>query len=145
MPAPDRSDLTTATSLQTIAVIDDDPLCVVLVRLSLARIGYRVVPCPPRPTALARIVELNPAAVVLDVHMPELDGIDFFCRLRSDPVTQRLPVIFVTASPQDVRKRLPHFTRQDAYLLAKPYGPLQLQTVVQTVMEARSSVGAYTP
>src|SRR4051794_18003057 len=109
-----RTNTNPTTSLPTVAVIDDDPLCVALVGFTLASIGYRVVPCPPRPTARACIVELNPAAVVLDVHMPELDGIEFFRDLRTDPVTQRLPVIFVTASPDDVYERIPCFKAQDA-------------------------------
>ncbi len=129
-----RASIASATNVPTIVVIDDDPLCVRLCKMILDIAGYRVVPCAPQPAARARVAHLQPAAIVLDLHMPELDGIQFFRELRADPMTRSIPVVFTTSNPEEIQQRLPDYASQRAWLVAKPYAPILLQTTVAAML-----------
>jgi two-component system chemotaxis response regulator CheB len=90
--------------------------------------------------ALSQVHALDPDVVTLDVQMPELDGIAFFQQLRTDPVTYALPVIFMTGSPDIVRRCVPDFRLQNARLLPKPF---DVRTLL-TTLDAMLPVSAHT-
>jgi CheY-like chemotaxis protein len=75
--------------------------------------------CHESPIAFQLIAEVRPCAVILDINMPEVDGIDIFNRLRSDPVTRAIPVIFLTANEDPLWERVPNFETQGAHLVSK--------------------------
>ena len=77
-----------------ILVVDDDVKIVRLVRTYLERAGYRVVEATDGRTALSAIALEAPALVVLDVMLPEVDGLAV---LRAVRRTDRTPVIIVSA------------------------------------------------
>jgi len=76
--------------------------------------------------AARRIAAYKPDAIVLDVLMPGIDGIEYCGALKSDPQTRNIPVILLTGS--DVTQLGP--TRADA-ILGKPFSPLELLSVVE--------------
>lgn len=82
---------------QTVLVVDDEEDIVQLISYNLKKEGFRVLSAFHGMQALHLAREHQPAAIVLDVMMPELDGFEVCRRLRSDPVTATLPVIFLTA------------------------------------------------
>ncbi len=82
-------------------IIDDDPMACELLMAGLAAAGVRAVALHDGEQALARLDELQPPALVLDLMMPGLDGFMLLDRLRSDPRWRELPVIVWTALSLD--------------------------------------------
>ena len=80
----------------TILVIDDDPGTHELLRRALSREGYRVEGAPDGETGLARIRELRPDAILLDIRMPRMDGWSVLATLRADPDLASIPVIVIS-------------------------------------------------
>ena len=68
--------------------------------------------------------------------MPGLDGIELFLRLRADPATAALPVIFFTANAHILRQRLPDYQHMGAALLPKPFSLEHLRAVVARMLAA---------
>jgi adenylate cyclase len=81
----------------SILVVDDDALNRKLLVRLLEREGHRARTAENGSEALARVREEPPDVVLLDIVMPELDGISVLERLKSDPALQHLPVIMISA------------------------------------------------
>ncbi|TXD34766.1 response regulator [Lujinxingia vulgaris] len=79
-----------------VLVIDDDPTVRDLLRRMLEREGFEVVSAASGTEGLHLAAELQPAAITLDVMMPQLDGWSTLARLKSDPKLAAIPVIMVT-------------------------------------------------
>ena len=86
-----------AAGTATILVVDDDPDAVNLLRLYLEAEGYSVTGACNGETALPLAVELQPAVILLDILMPGLDGFTVLEKLKTNPVTQDIPVVIVSA------------------------------------------------
>jgi CheY-like chemotaxis protein len=81
----------------TILIVDDDPALRDVLSNSLAEDGWRVATAENGEAALAAVERDPPAAMVLDLMMPHVDGFEVLQRLRGRPATRDLPVIVVTA------------------------------------------------
>jgi CheY-like chemotaxis protein len=84
-----------ATELPAILVIDDDPDIVALVGEALVTRGYRVL-ASTGAAALHLAREARPAAILLDLMMPDPDGYEVCRRLRVDPATAAIPIILMS-------------------------------------------------
>lgn len=86
-----------------ILLAEDDPLSMKLMRDVLQMAGYRTTEVTTGREAVLRTGQLRPAAVVMDIGLPELDGIEATRRIKADPATCYIPVIAVTAyaMPED--------------------------------------------
>jgi signal transduction histidine kinase len=83
--------------------VDDDPAVAPLLQKMLAGHGYRVVASKNARTAVDDARRLQPAAILLDILMPERDGRDLLHDLKADPVISKIPVIVVSVvDPADV-------------------------------------------
>jgi adenylate cyclase len=80
-----------------ILVVDDDPTNLEVLRVRLSAQGYEVVTAVDGEDALRRARELKPDLVLLDVMMPNLDGISVLKELKGDITLRYIPVILVTA------------------------------------------------
>jgi CheY-like chemotaxis protein len=90
---------------QTVLVVDDDPGSLKLMAATLAGLGYKARCERDSERALAAARDKTPAAIILDLLMPELDGFDFLDRLRSDPAGRTIPVIVWTELDLDADQR----------------------------------------
>src|SRR2546421_4657607 len=93
----DRDDPVMAGEL--ILVVDDDPDIVEVLRCLLHDAGYEVATADDGaalPLARAR----QPRAILLDILMPSMDGVEISRRLRADPATAHIPIIAMSATPQ---------------------------------------------
>ena len=79
-----------------IVIADDDPMIISLVSLRLEMGGYEVLSAPNGTAALALIHKSQPVAAILDMQMPGKTGIDVLDAIKSDPFTDRLPVMMLT-------------------------------------------------
>jgi CheY-like chemotaxis protein len=88
------------TDLGDILVVDDEASVVEVVALYLRREGFSVRLARDGREALAAVREQLPALVVLDVMLPQVDGLEIVRRLRQDP-TSNVPIILLTARSQE--------------------------------------------
>ena len=114
-----------------VLVVEDEPTIADVQRLYLERDGFQVLVVASGEQALAAVRERRPVAVVLDVGLPGMDGLDVVKRLRADG--DDTPVLFVTARDEEVDRILGLEIGADDYL-TKPFSPRELVTRVRTVL-----------
>ncbi len=117
-------------SKETILVVDDEPHIVELAALYLRNDGYQVVTASDGAQALAQVEAVQPALLVLDLMLPEMDGWEVCRRVRA---TSRLPIIMLTARSDDVDKIVGLELGADDYL-TKPFNPRELVARVKAVL-----------
>ena len=122
----------------TILVVDDEANIADLVELYLRRDGYRVVKANNGEAGLKAVADHRPRLVVLDVGLPDIDGLEVCRRLRQ---TSTIPVIFLTARDTEVDRVLGLEMGGDDYV-TKPFSPAELVARVKAVL--RRSDGATT-
>lgn len=87
-------------------IVEDVPHILELLEVTLRFKGYPVVTATNGEEALAAIEKELPAMVITDILMPKLDGFALAHKLRSDPKTSRIPIVFLSATyvtPEDKR------------------------------------------
>ena len=114
----------------TIVVVDDEPNIADLVDLYLAREGFRVLKTDSGEGGLRAVRDHRPRLVVLDVGLPDVDGLEVCKRLRA---TSQIPVIFLTARDSEVDRVLGLELGGDDYL-TKPFSPAELVARVKAVL-----------
>ena len=82
---------------QKILVVDDDPANIVVLKSALEELGT-IISTDKSERALALAKEYVPDLVLLDINMPVVSGFDICKSLKSDPLVQHIPVIFITSS-----------------------------------------------
>ena len=116
---------------ELILVVDDEPNIVQLARVYLERDGYRVESVSDGLAALQAVERYKPALIILDIMLPELDGLEVCRRLRAaqDPT----PILMCTARDDDVDKIIGLEMGADDYL-AKPFNPRELAARVKAIL-----------
>lgn len=117
--------------MSTVLVVDDERHIFELVRLYLEQEGFDVAYAADGAEALQRIGALNPDLVVLDVMLPEMDGLSVCRRLRQEG--NRVPIILLTARGDDIDKILGLELGADDYV-TKPFNPRELVARVKAVL-----------
>jgi CheY-like chemotaxis protein len=84
----------------TVLLVDDDPAILRLLEVNFRLEGFETLTAARGPDAIA-LASRIPDAIVLDLMLPEMDGHEVYRRLRQDPATQAIPVIFLTARALD--------------------------------------------
>lgn len=116
-----------------IVVVDDDPVARVLAEACLDHRGMEVVACESAHEARDAIDARIPDVVVSDVMMPGISGLDLCVMLRSDPRTQDIPLLLLTASgDREARIRALELGADD--LLAKPFDGEELAARVHSLI-----------
>ena len=119
----------------TVLVIDDDEIIRSLVRLHLVSAGYDVTVAEDAVEGGYLILREQPDLVVCDVDMPYMGGYEFVAALKADPLTEQIPVIFLTVRGDLVD----HAGRLGAVAYLRK--PLTADRLVQTVdLYARRSL-----
>jgi len=134
MSAPDqgaagRPDVPTAPIL----VVDDDAKIVRLVRTYLERDGFTVVTASDGPGALDAIETHQPALVVLDLMLPELDGRAVIRAVRRDEEVGRTPILVLSARSSTIDRIAGLEDGADDYL-PKPFSPAELVLRVKSIL-----------
>lgn len=118
-----------------VLVVDDEASVRSLISNSLRDHGYRIMEAADGVDALRLAKELLPAAVVLDIELPALDGTTVMQALRSDPETSQVPIIGMSGHEID-----PADERSFTCFLQKPFSPSDVVFVLAQV--APVSAGA---
>lgn len=128
---PSVSGEASRTGRGLVVVVEDEPHIADLQRLYLSRAGYGVHLERDGLAGLSAVRRLRPAAVVLDVGLPGIDGTEVCRRLRAD--ADWTPVLFVTARDDEVERVLHLELGGDDYL-TKPFSPRELVARVGVVL-----------
>jgi two-component system cell cycle response regulator DivK len=99
----ERENILVANEL--ILIVEDNEKNMKLVRDLLAFNGYQTLEAVTAEEALGLARERQPALILMDIQLPEMDGITAFRHLRSNPGTKRIPVIAVTASATNLERK----------------------------------------
>ncbi|MEF2070213.1 response regulator transcription factor [Consotaella aegiceratis] len=114
----------------TILVADDDPHIRDVLEFALAKSGHATVMAKNGEDALRLFAERGPDLIVLDVGMPELDGLEVCRRVRR---TSDVPILFLSARDEEIDRILGLEIGGDDYL-TKPFSPRELVTRVGVIM-----------
>ncbi|MDR3772085.1 MAG: response regulator [Terracidiphilus sp.] len=118
----------------SILIIDDEDDIREVAALSLETIaGWQVFTANSGAQGLARAIEHQPEAVLLDVMMPGMDGPSTFRELRKNPATAHIPVLLLTAKVQSADQRRFADLGVEA-ILFKPFDPLTLSDQIAGVL-----------
>ncbi|MFN3602914.1 MAG: response regulator [Dietzia sp.] len=114
-------------------VVDDDPDIRLITELALARVaGWEVITADRARAGIELARTHHPSVVLMDLMMPEMDGIEATRLLHADPLTADIPVVLVTAKSA-VRGDEPPWAGVDfAGVIPKPFNP---RTLAQEVSE----------
>jgi two-component system alkaline phosphatase synthesis response regulator PhoP len=88
---------------RTILVVDDEEATARLIAKILDKAGYRIVVAYDGEEALRKIADVLPDLVLLDVHLPRVDGREVCRRVKQDPRTRGIPILLMTAAHDSVR------------------------------------------
>jgi len=138
MPAPSTDQ---AIPAAPILVVDDDAKIVRLVRTYLERDGFTVVTAADGPAALEAIETHQPALVVLDLMLPELDGRAVIRAVRRDEEAARTPILVLSARSSTIDRIAGLEDGADDYL-PKPFSPAELVLRVKSILRRAAPAGA---
>ena len=122
---------------ECILVADDDREIVKAIAILLEKEGYRVVKAYDGMQALDALTQHSVQLVIMDVMMPNMDGLSAVMRIRE---TRNLPIIVLSAKSEDTDKVLGLSMGADDYV-AKPYHPAELSARVKSHLRRYTSLG----
>ncbi len=125
--------------MQTIYIVEDDRIIRVIEMLALKNSGYRVQGFETAREFYTAMADRLPSLVMLDIMLPDEDGISTLQNLRRRADTRRLPVILVTAKGEEIDKVRGFDSGADDYI-AKPFGVMEMIARVKALLR-RSSEG----
>jgi len=114
----------------TVLVIDDDPMIQHLLRGHLEAEEFRVIAATDGIEGLALARDAQPAVIILDIHLPRIDGWTVLAELKSDPALSGIPVICLSVEEQRARG----FSFGACEYLVKPVEPDRLVDIVKRSM-----------
>ena len=123
---------------KTIMVVDDNPDIITIVRTILEGKGYNVLSASSGPELLELLKSNKPDLIILDIMMPEMDGLEVLTRLKGMNDTTAIPIILLTAKVQyeDV---LGGYKLGADYYITKPFTSTQLVNGINLLLgEAKS-------
>lgn len=121
-----------------IMLVDDNRDLVTVVKVTLENKGYSVQSAYNAKELFARLEEQKPDLIVLDVMMPQMDGLEVLKRLKSAQETSAIPVILLTAKFQYEDILNAYQLGADVYI-TKPFTSSQLLAEIRRVLSGQSS------
>ena len=115
---------------QTVLVVEDESSIASFVALYLKNAGYGVKTAATGTDALAEVAVEAPALIVLDLMLPDIDGIEVCRRIRK---SSDVPILMLTARDEDVDKIIGLEVGADDYL-TKPFNPRELVARVKSIL-----------
>ena len=119
--------------IRTVLVVEDETAISKLIAFHLEQNGYEVVVAADGKRALELLDKRTPTLLILDLMLPDTDGIDILKRIRSDNKTVRLPVILLTARAEEADRVLGLESGADDYVV-KPFSPRELMLRVKKLI-----------
>ena len=118
---------------QKVLVVEDDNNIAELLRLYLQKDGFEVSHAADGGKAVEMAREIQPDLVLLDIMLPEVDGLEVCRRLKADPQTSGIPIIMLTAKAEEIDRVLGLELGADDYVV-KPFSMRELLARVKAVL-----------
>src|SRR5215831_12427178 len=126
--------LSTTRVRSKILVVDDEPEAIELVEFNLRQAGFDVVSAADGAEALKKARASTPSLIILDLMLPEVDGLEVCKMLRRDPATAAFPIVMLTAKAAEIDRVLGLELGADDYV-TKPFSPRELVLRVRKVLQ----------
>jgi DNA-binding response OmpR family regulator len=120
-----------------ILVVDDEPDALEVLEFNLKNAGYEVSTADDGEAALKKARQLLPDLILLDLMLPEVDGLEVCKLLRRDPATSGIPIIMVTAKAAEIDRVVGLELGADDYV-TKPFSPRELVLRVRNLLRRRT-------
>jgi DNA-binding response OmpR family regulator len=120
-----------------ILIVDDERDFVELVQFRLAALGYEFIVASDGVQALSQARQFKPDLILLDILLPDLDGLSVCEILRRQPSTKKIPIIFMSALSGDVTKRTVAMHAEDFF--TKPLDLVRLRQRIAELLHQEPS------
>jgi len=119
-----------------ILAVDDTPANLEVIGETLSDAGYSVATAIDGERAIKRLQHYQPDLILLDIQMPGMDGFETCERLKNNPLTAGIPIIFITAL-SDVESKVKGFTVGGVDYITKPFEEQEMLARVNTHLQLR--------
>lgn len=116
---------------KTILIVDDDPHIRDVLQFALEKAGMRVVCAANGQEAVAAFARLSPTLIVLDINMPEMDGLEVCRELRK---TSQVPILFLSSRDEEIDRIIGLEIGGDDYV-TKPFSPRELVARINAILK----------
>ena len=123
----------------TILMVDDEETNLYALRLILESKGYRCLEASNGLEAIAIAAAANPDVILLDIHMPEMDGYEVCRRLKADVRTSSIPIVFLTARYRDQEEIVRGLEAGAHDYMTKPFSAAELTARVGVMVRVRQA------
>lgn len=117
---------------ESILVVEDDKDIAELIAYNLKAAGFQTSVTPDGTSALKSIEEKPPRLIVLDLMLPDMDGIEVCKYLRANEPTKNIPVVIVTAKGEEIDRLVGFELGADDYIV-KPFSPRELVLRIKAI------------
>jgi two-component system phosphate regulon response regulator PhoB len=118
--------------MERVLIVDDDPDIQKLVSYNLDQAGFRVSTAATGLAALESVQEQPPDLIILDIMLPDLDGLEVCRKFRQHDKTRRIPIIMLTARTEEIDRVVGFELGADDYVM-KPFSPRELVLRVKSI------------
>jgi two-component system phosphate regulon response regulator PhoB len=125
--------------MKSILIIEDEKDIVDLVEYHLKQSGFSVISALDGPSGLERAKKERPGLIILDLMLPGMDGKEVCRALKSNPLTQSIPILMLTAKGDEVDRLIGFELGADDYV-TKPFSPRELVLRVKAILR-RKEIG----
>lgn len=135
---PDANDGGASSKAAKIMLVDDEDISIEMLQAFLEDVGYQsFVSTTQSPEAFDLLHNERPDVLLLDLHMPEVNGFEILSRMQADPTLKRIPVIMLTAAA-DATTKLEALKLGATDFLAKPVDPSELVLRLRNTLAAKA-------
>jgi len=124
--------------MSKVMIVDDERHIVETLSLAFERRGYQVVGLSDATLCVTLADREQPDVIILDVMMPGMDGYEVFNRLGEDERVSRIPVVVLTAKPDEIYRHISEGIGVKLHL-TKPFAPFAVVEQVERILENRAS------
>jgi two-component system phosphate regulon response regulator PhoB len=118
--------------MERVLIVDDDPDIQRLVSYNLSQAGFQVTTASSGRTALDTVQKHPPDLIILDIMMPDIDGMEVCRTLRQRENSRRIPIIMLTARADEIDRVVGFELGADDYVM-KPFSPRELVLRVKSI------------
>lgn len=118
---------------QKVLVVDDEESILELITFNLEKAGFEVITASDGLEGWNKAKKEIPDLLVLDIMLPELDGLDVFRRVRNEGATHHIPVLFLTARREEIDRVIGLELGADDYV-TKPFSPRELTARIKAIL-----------
>src|SRR6516225_6194388 len=120
--------------MERVLIVDDDPDIQRLVSYNLSQAGFQVLSASTGRTALDSVQKQPPDLIILDIMMPDVDGMEVCRTLRQRENSRRIPIIMLTARSEEIDRVVGFELGADDYVM-KPFSPRELVLRVKSILK----------